>query len=55
MPLSRWATGRARSLQFTYFGRAANSEIAAGRGPRKASERIWMNLPPARVWVYRKR
>ena len=21
----------------------------------EASERIWMNLPPARVWVYRKR
>jgi phosphatidylethanolamine/phosphatidyl-N-methylethanolamine N-methyltransferase len=20
----------------------------------EASERIWMNLPPARVWVYRK-
>ena len=20
----------------------------------QASERIWMNLPPARVWVYRK-
>jgi phosphatidylethanolamine/phosphatidyl-N-methylethanolamine N-methyltransferase len=21
----------------------------------EASERIWMNLPPARVWVYRRR
>jgi phosphatidylethanolamine/phosphatidyl-N-methylethanolamine N-methyltransferase len=21
----------------------------------EASERIWMNIPPARVWVYRKR
>jgi phosphatidylethanolamine/phosphatidyl-N-methylethanolamine N-methyltransferase len=20
----------------------------------EASERVWMNLPPARVWVYRK-
>jgi phosphatidylethanolamine/phosphatidyl-N-methylethanolamine N-methyltransferase len=20
----------------------------------EASERIWMNIPPARVWVYRK-
>jgi phosphatidylethanolamine/phosphatidyl-N-methylethanolamine N-methyltransferase len=20
----------------------------------EASERIWMNVPPARVWVYRK-
>jgi phosphatidylethanolamine/phosphatidyl-N-methylethanolamine N-methyltransferase len=20
----------------------------------EASERIWMNLPPARVWIYRK-
>jgi phosphatidylethanolamine/phosphatidyl-N-methylethanolamine N-methyltransferase len=40
-------------IQFTY---AVGSPI-----PRKvegvsseASERIWMNLPPARVWVYRK-
>jgi phosphatidylethanolamine/phosphatidyl-N-methylethanolamine N-methyltransferase len=41
-------------IQFTY---AVGSPI-----PRKlagvtaeASERIWMNLPPARVWVYRRR
>jgi phosphatidylethanolamine/phosphatidyl-N-methylethanolamine N-methyltransferase len=20
----------------------------------EASERIWMNIPPARIWVYRK-
>jgi phosphatidylethanolamine/phosphatidyl-N-methylethanolamine N-methyltransferase len=44
---------KAPFVQFTY---AVGSPI-----PRKvegvnteASERIWMNLPPARVWVYRK-
>ena len=40
-------------VQFTYavvppIPRASNGVTA------EASERIWMNLPPARVWVYRK-
>jgi phosphatidylethanolamine/phosphatidyl-N-methylethanolamine N-methyltransferase len=40
-------------IQFTYamvppIPKALNSMKA------EASERIWMNLPPARVWVYRK-
>jgi phosphatidylethanolamine/phosphatidyl-N-methylethanolamine N-methyltransferase len=40
-------------VQFTY---AVMSPIPkALRGvSAEASERIWMNLPPARVWVYRK-
>jgi phosphatidylethanolamine/phosphatidyl-N-methylethanolamine N-methyltransferase len=40
-------------VQFTY---AIVSPIPkALRGvSAEASERIWMNLPPARVWVYRK-
>ena len=40
-------------IQFTY---AVISPIPkALRGvSAEASERIWMNLPPARVWVYRK-
>ena len=40
-------------IQFTYamvppIPKALNGIKA------EASERIWMNLPPARVWVYRK-
>jgi phosphatidylethanolamine/phosphatidyl-N-methylethanolamine N-methyltransferase len=40
-------------VQFTY---AVVPPIprAAGGIHAEASERIWMNLPPARVWVYRK-
>ncbi|SRR5581483_6069655 len=40
-------------VQFTY---AAVSPIprALARVRSEASERIWANLPPARVWVYRK-
>ena len=40
-------------VQFTY---AAVSPIPKSHGSVKAqaSERIWMNIPPARVWVYRK-
>jgi phosphatidylethanolamine/phosphatidyl-N-methylethanolamine N-methyltransferase len=40
-------------IQFTY---AAVSPIpkSHGRVRTQASERIWTNLPPARVWVYRK-
>jgi phosphatidylethanolamine/phosphatidyl-N-methylethanolamine N-methyltransferase len=40
-------------VQFTY---AAVSPIprALDRVKTQASERIWTNIPPARVWVYRK-
>jgi len=40
-------------VQFTY---AAYSPIPRGldRVRAQASERIWANIPPARVWVYRK-
>jgi phosphatidylethanolamine/phosphatidyl-N-methylethanolamine N-methyltransferase len=40
-------------VQFTY---AAYSPIprALDRVKTQASERIWTNIPPARVWVYRK-
>jgi phosphatidylethanolamine/phosphatidyl-N-methylethanolamine N-methyltransferase len=40
-------------VQFTY---AAVSPIpkSHGRVKSQASERIWTNFPPARVWVYRK-
>jgi phosphatidylethanolamine/phosphatidyl-N-methylethanolamine N-methyltransferase len=40
-------------VQFTY---AAYSPIPRGldRVRSQASERIWANIPPARVWVYRK-
>jgi phosphatidylethanolamine/phosphatidyl-N-methylethanolamine N-methyltransferase len=40
-------------IQFTY---AAVSPIpkSHGRVKTQASERIWTNFPPARVWVYRK-
>ena len=41
-------------IQFTY---ATYSPIpkALDRVQAEASERIWSNIPPARVWVYRKR
>ena len=41
-------------VQFTY---AADSPIPQARSTAsraEASERIWTNIPPARVWVYRK-
>jgi phosphatidylethanolamine/phosphatidyl-N-methylethanolamine N-methyltransferase len=39
-------------VQFTY---AAYSPIPRALGiASQASERIWTNIPPARVWVYRK-
>ncbi len=40
-------------VQFTY---SVASPLPRGLGgfSVEASERIWMNLPPARVWVYRK-
>jgi len=40
-------------VQFTYSVGAANPESLPAC-PRKPPRRIWMNLPPARVWVYRK-
>ena len=41
-------------IQFTYAVVPPIPRPAAGV-TTEASERIWMNLPPARVWVYRKR
>jgi phosphatidylethanolamine/phosphatidyl-N-methylethanolamine N-methyltransferase len=41
-------------VQFTYSV-ASPLPKRLGGFTAEASERIWMNLPPARVWVYRKR
>ena len=51
--LSFTALGGAPFVQFTY---AAISPIpkALDRVKAEASERVWTNIPPARVWVYRK-
>jgi phosphatidylethanolamine/phosphatidyl-N-methylethanolamine N-methyltransferase len=40
-------------IQFTYAMAPPIPRTASGV-TTEASERIWMNLPPARVWVYRK-
>ncbi len=40
-------------VQFTY-AMAPPIPRTVGGVTTEASERIWMNLPPARVWVYRK-
>jgi phosphatidylethanolamine/phosphatidyl-N-methylethanolamine N-methyltransferase len=40
-------------VQFTYAVVPPIPKAVAGVNA-EASERIWMNLPPARVWVYRK-
>jgi phosphatidylethanolamine/phosphatidyl-N-methylethanolamine N-methyltransferase len=40
-------------VQFTYSVAPPIPKSLPGVSP-EASERIWMNLPPARVWVYRK-
>src|SRR5262249_28188026 len=40
-------------VQFTYAVVPPIPKALAGVNA-EASERIWMNLPPARVWVYRK-
>ncbi|MFZ0422575.1 MAG: methyltransferase [Xanthobacteraceae bacterium] len=40
-------------VQFTYSV-ASPVPKRAGGFTAEASERIWMNIPPARVWVYRK-
>lgn len=44
---------RAPFVQFTYAVVPPIPKSVAGVHV-EASERIWMNLPPARVWVYRK-
>jgi phosphatidylethanolamine/phosphatidyl-N-methylethanolamine N-methyltransferase len=41
-------------VQFTYAVVPPIPKSFAG-ARTEASDRIWMNLPPARVWVYRKR
>jgi phosphatidylethanolamine/phosphatidyl-N-methylethanolamine N-methyltransferase len=41
-------------VQFTYSVAPPIPKSLPGVAT-EASERIWMNLPPARVWVYRKR
>ena len=40
-------------VQFTYSV-ASPLPRRLGGFTAEASERIWMNIPPARVWVYRK-
>jgi phosphatidylethanolamine/phosphatidyl-N-methylethanolamine N-methyltransferase len=40
-------------IQFTYAVMAPIPKALTGVSA-EASERIWMNVPPARVWVYRK-
>ena len=40
-------------VQFTYAVMPPIPKALAGVST-EASERIWMNVPPARVWVYRK-
>ena len=40
-------------VQFTYSVAPPISKSLPGVST-EASERVWMNLPPARVWVYRK-
>ncbi len=41
-------------VQFTYSMAAPPIPKGLSRVATESSERIWMNLPPARVWVYRK-
>jgi phosphatidylethanolamine/phosphatidyl-N-methylethanolamine N-methyltransferase len=41
-------------VQFTYSMAASPIPKGLSRVVAEVSERIWMNLPPARVWVYRK-
>ena len=40
-------------VQFTYHA-VAPIPKALDRVRAEASERVWMNIPPARVWVYRR-
>jgi phosphatidylethanolamine/phosphatidyl-N-methylethanolamine N-methyltransferase len=41
-------------VQFTYSMAAPPIPKGLSRVAAEASERIWMNLPPARVWCYRR-
>jgi phosphatidylethanolamine/phosphatidyl-N-methylethanolamine N-methyltransferase len=41
-------------VQFTYSVASPLPRRLLGGFSAEASERIWMNIPPARVWVYRK-
>jgi phosphatidylethanolamine/phosphatidyl-N-methylethanolamine N-methyltransferase len=41
-------------IQFTYSMTTPPVPKGLARVETEASERIWMNLPPARVWVYRR-
>ncbi len=41
-------------VQFTYSMTTPPIPKGLARVAAQASERIWMNLPPARVWVYRR-
>jgi phosphatidylethanolamine/phosphatidyl-N-methylethanolamine N-methyltransferase len=41
-------------IQFTYSMTTPPIPKGLSRVRTEASERIWMNLPPARVWTYRK-
>jgi phosphatidylethanolamine/phosphatidyl-N-methylethanolamine N-methyltransferase len=41
-------------VQFTYAMVGSPIPIGLSRVAAEPSERIWMNLPPARVWVYRR-
>jgi phosphatidylethanolamine/phosphatidyl-N-methylethanolamine N-methyltransferase len=41
-------------IQFTYSMTAPPIPKGLSGVHTEASERIWMNLPPARVWIYRK-
>ncbi len=46
--------GNAPFVQFTYSMAAPPIPKGLSRIAVEASERIWMNLPPARVWCYRR-
>jgi phosphatidylethanolamine/phosphatidyl-N-methylethanolamine N-methyltransferase len=45
---------KAPFVQFTYSMAAPPIPKGLSRIAAEASERIWMNLPPARVWCYRR-
>jgi phosphatidylethanolamine/phosphatidyl-N-methylethanolamine N-methyltransferase len=47
------AASNAPFIQFTYSVAPPIPKSLPGVRTQ-ASERIWLNLPPARVWVYRK-
>jgi len=41
-------------IQFTYSMTTPPIPKGLARVETEASDRIWLNFPPARVWVYRK-